>query len=189
MPLGEKIIVASSVPAELKLISDMLRRAGHTVASETSDMANTLRRTRSLYCDLIVIDGNLDGGKGLKTAEIIKQDELAAVLLLVDNDVFARARNFHYLMRPINYNSFIPAVEAALYYRQRESVLREQIRTLQNTLDTRKLTDKAKGFLIDKMNMSENDAHRFIQKEAMKRSVTLKQVAMEIIDKFDDRKK
>jgi AmiR/NasT family two-component response regulator len=38
--------------------------------------------------------------------------------------------------------------------------------------------------LIDKLNMSEHEAHRFIQKEAMRRSVTLRQVALEILDKF-----
>ncbi|KUG04190.1 response regulator [hydrocarbon metagenome] len=182
--MGGKILVASSAAAERKLISEILRRAGHTVSAETADIAHTLRRTRSLFPDLVIIDNGLDGTRGLKAAEIIAGDQLAAVLLLVDSDIFPQARNYHYLIRPANHNSLVPAVEAALYYWRRESGLREQIRKLEDTLETRKLTDKAKGLLIDKMNMSEHESHRFIQKEAMKRSITLRQVAVEIIEKL-----
>lgn len=184
MPLGGKVLVASSAEAERKLINEILRRAGHTVSAETSDIAHTLRRTRLLYPDLVIVDNGLDGAKGLKVAEIIAQDRLAGVLVLVDSDIFPQAKNYHYLIRPVNYGSLVPAVEAALYYWRRESELREQIRRLEDTLQTRKLTDKAKGLLIDKMNMSEQEAHRFIQKEAMKRSVTLRQVAVEILEKL-----
>ncbi len=188
MPLGGKILVASSAAAERKLIIDILRRAGHTVNAETADIAHTLRRTRSLFPDLVIVDNGLDGARGLKAAEIIAQDQLAAVLVLVDSDIFPQARNYHYLIRPVNHSSLIPAVEAALYYWRRESELREQIRKLEDTLETRKLTDKAKGLLIDKMGMSEHEAHRFIQKEAMKRSITLRQVAVEILEKLGQSK-
>ncbi len=185
MPLGGKILVASSAAAERKLISDILRRAGHMVSAETADIAHTLRRTRSLYPDLVIVDSGLDGARGLKVADIIAGDQLAAVLLLVDSDIFPQARNYHYLIRPVNHHSLVPAAEAALYYWRREGELRAKIRKLEDTLETRKMTDKAKGLLIDRMNMSENEAHRFIQKEAMKRSVTLRQVAVEILEKFE----
>ncbi len=188
MPLGGKILVASSAASERKLVSEILRRAGHTVSAETADIAHTLRRTRSLFPDLIIIDYGLDGARGLKAAEIIAQDQLAAVLVLVDSDIFPQARNYHYLIRPVNHSSLVPAVEAALYYWRRESELREQIRKLEDTLETRKMTDKAKGLLIDKMNMSEHEAHRFIQKEAMRRSITLRQVAVEVLEKLGQSK-
>jgi AmiR/NasT family two-component response regulator len=184
MPLGGKILVASSAAAERKLITEILRWAGHTLSAETADIAHTLRRTRALFPDLVIIDSALDGNRGFKAAEIIIQDQLAAVLLLVDSDVSPQARNYHYLIRPVNHNSLVPALEAALYYWRRENKLKERIRKLEDTLETRKITDQAKGRLIDKLNMSEHEAHRFIQKEAMRRSVTLRQVALEILDKF-----
>lgn len=182
MLLGGKIIVASASSSEQKTISDFLRRAGHQVVAETSDMSHTFRRARSLYCDLIIVDGNLEGGKGYKTASIISEDHLAAVLLLVDTDVFPQARYFHYLIRPIYYYTLIPAVEASLLHWQREMELQAQIKKLEDKLETRKILDKAKGILIDRLGISENEAHRFIQKEAMKRGATLRQVAAEILN-------
>jgi AmiR/NasT family two-component response regulator len=130
MPLGGKILVASSAAAERKLITEILRWAGHTLSAETADIAHTLRRTRALFPDLVIIDSALDGNRGFKAAEIIIQDQLAAVLLLVDSDVFPQARNYHYLIRPVNHNSLVPALEAALYYWRRENKLKERIRKL-----------------------------------------------------------
>jgi AmiR/NasT family two-component response regulator len=184
MPLRGKIIVAGALQTERKIISEILRRAGFAIAAETSDAANTLRRTRTLYPDLVIVDLGLDGSKGLKTAEIITQDGLAAVLLIVDSDVFPQASHYHYLIRPLNHNTLIPAVDAALYYWRREGDLRKRLKKLEETLDTRKLLDKAKGLLMDKMGMSENEAHRYIQKVAMNKAITLKQAATQILDEI-----
>lgn len=181
MLLGGRIIVADDIQPERKMIVDTLRHAGHLISAETTDMNQTFRRSRSLYCDLVIIDSGLEGGKGLKTATIISEDQLAAVLLLVDREVFPQA-HFHYLIKPINYNNLIPAVEAALMYWRREEELREQIRKLKENLETRKLVDKAKGILMKQMGISESEAHRWIQKEAMNGGKSLSQAAREIIE-------
>lgn len=188
--MGGKILIAHDSLPERKIIIDVLRKAGYQVAAETTDMAHTLRRIRSLYCDLVIVDSAMDGGKGSKTAEIIHEDQLAAVILLVDNEVSYLARRFHYLIKPVNYDKLIPAVESAIMYWGRENDLRKQIKRLQEQLETRKILDKAKGLLIDSMGLNESEAHHFIQKEAMNRSLTLKQVALEIMEKLSvDKKK
>lgn len=187
MLLGGRIIVADDIVPERKMIVETLRHAGYQISAETADMNHTFRRTRTLYCDLVIVDSNLEGGKGLKTAAVISEEQLAAVLLLADRDVFPQLHQFHYLMKPLNYDNLIPAVEAALMYRQREMELKEEIRKLKETLQTRKLLDKAKGILIARMDMSEDEAHRWIQKEAMNRGQTLRQVAQAIIGKLPPR--
>lgn len=182
--MGGKIIVAYAALPERKVIVDMLRTAGHQVVAETSEIAGTLRKVRSLFCDLVIVDGALEGGKGAKAATIITEDNLAAVMLLVDNDVFPQARQFHYLVKPISYSTIIPAAEAALLYWQRQQELENRIRELESKLQTRRLLDKAKGILMDKKGISENEAHRFIQKKAMDNGSTLMQVAVEIINQL-----
>lgn len=181
--MGGKIIIAQSSSQERTMIVDFLRKAGHQVVAETSDLGHTLRRARSLYCDLVIVDQNLEGGKGLRAAAILEEDQLAAVLLLVDSDVFPQARNFHYLVKPIYYYTIIPAVEAALMYQKRQLELREKIKVLEKKLKTQKLLDRAKGLLMDKLKISENEAHRFIQKNAMDMGLNLDQVALEILSR------
>lgn len=183
MLLGGKIIIADALLNEQKIMMDILRKAGHQVVAVTNDMGHTLRRTRTLYCDLVIVDQNLEGGKGLKTASILGEDHLAAVLLLVDSDVFPQARRFHYLLKPLDYHTLIPAVEAALMYQKRELDLQEQIRELQDKLETQKIVDRAKGKLIDKLGITEAEAHRIIQKSAMNHGLSLKQLAIDILNK------
>lgn len=188
--MGGKILIAHDSLPERRVIGDILRKAGHQVVAETSDMAHTLRRVRSLYCDLVIVDSAMDGGRGAKTAEIIHEDQLSAVVLLADNDVSYLTRRFHYLLKPVNYDKLIPAVESALMYWGRENELRKQIKKLQEQLETRKIMDKAKGRLIDVMGLNESEAHHFIQKEAMNKSMTLKQAALGILEKLSvDQKK
>jgi response regulator NasT len=182
MLLGGRIIVADDILPERKMIVETLSRAGYQISAETTGMNHTFRRTRALYCDLVIVDSGLEGGKGLKTASIISEDQLAAVLLLVDREVFPPTYQFHYLMKPLNQDILIPAVESALMYWRRELELREEIKKLKETLQTRKILDKAKGLLIAQMGMNEGEAHRWIQKEAMNRGQTLRQVAREIIN-------
>lgn len=179
-----KIIVANPSAAERKVMVEILRKAGHQVVAETSDMGNTFRKARSLFCDLVIVDSELEGGTGLKTATIIEEDQLAAVLLLVNSDNDPYAKRFHYLIKPVRDYTLIPAVESALLFWRRQSELQAQIRRLEDKLETRKMADKAKGILMDKLNLSENEAHRFIQKEAMQRGATLRQVAAEVIAKW-----
>lgn len=179
-----KIIVADSLLPEKKLIIELLRSAGHQVVAETGDVGNTLRRARSLYCDLIIVDNGLEGGTGLKTATIIDEDQLAAVLLLVESVNFLQPMRIPYLVKPISVFNLVPAVEAALFYWRKQSDLREELRNMKDKLDTQKSLNKAKGVLIDKLGMNESDAHRFIQKEAMNHGLTIREVAAAIIKKY-----
>jgi response regulator NasT len=181
MLLGGKVILANAVPAEQKMMSEVLKRAGFQVVAETNNMSQTFRRARALFCDLVIVDSALEGGKGWKTASVIEEDQLAAVLILVSRDISLQERRFHYLIKPVFAENLIPAVEAALMYWQRQLDLREKIMKLEDRLETRIILDKAKGTLIDTLGISENEAHRFIQKEAMKRGISLKQVASEVL--------
>ncbi|MEQ8175865.1 MAG: ANTAR domain-containing protein [Syntrophomonadaceae bacterium] len=176
-----KIIVAHPSAAERKIIVDILRKAGHQVVAETSDMGHTFRRARTLYCDLVVVDSGLEGGTGIKTATIIEEDQLAAVLFLANSDNDQYAKRFHYLVKPIYDYTLVPAVESALLFWRRQNEMMSRIRQLEDKLETRKMVDKAKALLMKKGEMSENDAHRFIQKEAMRRGATLREVAADIL--------
>lgn len=185
--LQGKIILASSSSAERKLMSSILQRAGYQVAAETDSISQTLRRIRSLYCDLLIVDSGLDGGRGYKLAEIVDQDKLSAVLMLTDTDVTYFNQEFAYIIKPIKSESLIPAVKTALWNWRRETELRRRILELENKLETRIVLDKAKGVLIDGQGWTEEQAHRYIQKEAMNHGITARQMAALILENLGKR--
>jgi len=187
MPLAGKVLIAVSTGTERTQISEALKRAGYQVVAEVADMGQALRKIRSLLCDLVIVDAGLEGGKGLKTAQIIDEDQLAAVLLLVNREALVNATNLPYLVKPVYDYNLIPAVETALLYWRKYSNLKTEITKLEEKLVARKVLDRAKGLLITRLKMQEPDAHRFLQKEAMNRGLTLIQVAREVISRLDEK--
>lgn len=187
--MAGKILIADSIGAERTQIAEALKRAGYQVIAEVADMAQALRKTRTLMCDLVVVNAALEGGKGLKTASIIDEDKLAAVLLLVNREALVNSTRLPYLVKPVYDYTLIPAVETALLYWQRYGQLRTEITKLEEKLEARKLLDRAKGLLSAQLQMSEPEAHRFLQKEAMNRGLTLPQVAREVIGRLEVKNK
>lgn len=189
MRLGGKVIVASAIPTEKKLMSSILQRAGYQVTAETDSISQTLRKIRSLYCDLLIVDSELDGGKGYKLAEIVSQDQLAAVLMLTDTDVTYFKHDFAYIIKPIRNENLIPAAHSVLSNWRREEELRQRISKLEDKLETRIIMDKAKGILIDVQGWTEEQAHRYIQKEAMNHGITARQMATLILENLGKAKR
>ena len=63
-----------------------------------------------------------------------------------------------------------------------KEILEEENRSLEEQLEVRKLVDRAKGKLMDECKLSEYDAFRFIQTNAMRLRLTMKEVALQVID-------
>jgi response regulator NasT len=62
------------------------------------------------------------------------------------------------------------------------SALVSEISNLNERLETRKLIDRAKGILMKALNLSEPEAFSWIQRAAMDRRLTMKEVALAVID-------
>jgi response regulator NasT len=87
-----------------------------------------------------------------------------------------------YLIKPFQRSELIPAIEVALGRFREMKSLESEVKGLEDQLETRKVVDRAKGMLMDKHGMSENDAFSFIQKTAMQQRVKTKVIAQQLID-------
>ena len=75
----------------------------------------------------------------------------------------------------------MPAIELALGRFKEISDLKQETLMLRESLQTRKLVDRAKGLLIDNYGLKEGDAYRYLQKKAMEDRTTMKAVAEDIL--------
>ena len=94
-----------------------------------------------------------------------------------------------YLVKPFQRGELVPAIEVAMArfaeYRAIEEEherLSEEVATLEDKLETRRVVDRAKGVLMDGHGMAEADAFSFVQRTAMDRRVSMRQVAQEVLD-------
>jgi response regulator NasT len=155
---------------------------------ETGRGDEAVQLVRDLSPDLAILDIKMPGMDGLAAAREIAGERRAAVLILTafsQRDLIEQARDsgaVAYLVKPFQKSELIPAIEVALGRFKETRALEEEVHSLQESLETRKLVDRGKGILMDKFKMSEADAFGFIQKSAMRERVTMKEIARRIID-------
>jgi response regulator NasT len=87
-----------------------------------------------------------------------------------------------YVVKPFTIGDLVPAIEIAISRHQQMKSLAAEVADLHDRLETRKIIDKAKGILMSALNLSEPQAFSWIQKAAMDRRLTMKEVALAVID-------
>jgi response regulator NasT len=142
---------------------------------------------RDLKPDLVILDIKMPGMDGLTAARHIAGERLAAVLILTafsQHDLVEQARDagaLAYLVKPFQKSDLIPAIEMALGRHEQLVALEQENADLAERLEARKLTDRAKGRLMDEHGLSESDAWRFLQRTAMNTRRTIAAVASDVI--------
>ena len=87
-----------------------------------------------------------------------------------------------YLVKPFARHELVPAIELAVSRFAERRALEDEVATLTDRLETRKVVDRAKGLLMTRQQMTEPDAFRWIQRTAMDRRTTMKAVAEAVVD-------
>ncbi len=172
-------------------LKEMLQEEGFEVVAEVADGASAVRLTRELRPDLVILDVKMPVMDGIQAAEEIANERLAAILMLTafsQRDLVEQARRagaMAYLVKPFQKHDLLPAVEIAAGRFRDLSGLEREVDDLQGRLEARKLVERAKGLLQEREGMSEGDAFRFVQRQAMERRLTMRQVAEQIIERLD----
>jgi response regulator NasT len=100
-------------------------------------------------------------------------------------DLVERAREagaMAYLVKPFAKHDLVPAIELAVSRFAEKRALEDEVATLTDRLETRKVVDRAKGLLMTRQEMTEPEAFRWIQRTAMDRRTTMKAVAQAVVD-------
>jgi two-component system, response regulator PdtaR len=168
-------------------LKETLEEEGYDIVGETGRGDEAVRLVRELEPDLVILDIKMPGLDGLSAARQIAEERLAATLVLTafsQRDLIEEARDagaLAYLVKPFQRSELIPAIEISLGRFRELRALHEQASSLEDQLETRKLLDRAKGALMDRHGLGEQDAFRFIQTTAMAERRTMKAVAEQIV--------
>ena len=180
-----KILVAEDEALIRLDLVEMLREAGYEVVAEAGNGKEAIDLAIKHKPDLAILDINMPIMDGLTAAETIVQT--TPVLMLTafsQRDLVERANSLGvmaYVVKPFTINDLIPAIEIAASRYQQMSALVEEVSNLTERLETRKIIDRAKGILMQALNLSEPEAFSWIQKAAMDRRLTMKEVALAVI--------
>lgn len=168
-------------------LKNILEKMGHTVVAEASDGKTAVELARSASPDLAILDIKMPQMDGLDAAKLITEGKICPVILLTaysQRDLIDRAKEagvFGYLVKPFKEGDLLPAMEIAISRYQEMEALEKEVGSLQDALETRKLVDRAKGILMDRRGMREQEAFRWIQAQSMNSRKTMREIAEAVI--------
>lgn len=185
--LGVRVVIAEDEAIVRLDLKEILEEEGYEVVGETGRGDEAVKLVSELTPDLAILDIKMPGLDGLSAAREITSEQRAAVLILTafsQRNLIEEARDagvLAYLIKPFQRSELIPAIEVALGRFNEMKALRAEVGDLEESLETRRVTDRAKGILMDECGMKEIDAFSFIQKTAMRQRAKMKAVAERII--------
>lgn len=179
-------LIADDEPLLRRQARDVLERYGFDQIIEAENGREAVTLALKLEPLLIVIDYTMPELDGLSACDQISKKFPTPMVLMTgatDLETIERARHcgvLSYVVKPFRDEQMLAAVDLAIHQFVELHSLREEVSTLRDALETRKLIDKAKGILIKK-GMSEGEAYRKMQKLSMDKRKTLKEVAEAIL--------
>lgn len=184
-----RIVIADDESIIRLDLKEMLEEAGHTVVGEATDGQRAVELAAKLQPDLIVMDikmPNLDGLGAVKQINSGGSPRIPVVMVtaysqpeLVEQAVELGV--FAYLVKPIKEGDLLPTIEIAMHRASEMKTLEEEVASLKDALETRKLVERAKGILIETYNLNEAEAFRKIQKLSMNSRKPIREIADAII--------
>ena len=180
-----RILVAEDETIIRLDLVEMLTEAGYEVIAQAENGAVAVELAMKHKPDLAILDVKMPEMDGITAAEQIIL--LAPVLMLTafsQRELVERARDagvMAYVVKPFSINDLVPAIEIAISRHKQMKSLEDEVADIYERLETRKVIDRAKGILMKAMNLSEPESFSWIQKTAMDRRISMKEVANAII--------
>jgi len=184
---ARRVLVAEDESLIRLDLTEMLAEEGYQVVGEADDGATAVHLAEELRPDLVVMDVKMPVLDGISAAERIVSQRIAPVLILTafsQRELVERAREagaMAYLVKPFAKTDLVPAIEMALSRHEEIAQLESEVADLTERLETRKLVDRAKGLLQTRYGLTEPDSFRWIQKAAMDKRTSMREVAQVVI--------
>lgn len=182
-----RVIIADDESVIRADLREMLTNLNYLVVGEVGDGRSAVNLARELKPDVVIMDIKMPDMDGIDAARLMTEEKIAPVLLLTayaQRDLVDRAKEagvVGYLVKPFREQEIVPAIEIALARFGEFRELEKEVGDLNETLETRKVVDRAKGILMDSQGLTEQEAFRKIQKMSMNTRKPMKEIAQAIV--------
>ncbi|NLX70195.1 MAG: ANTAR domain-containing protein [Clostridiales bacterium] len=185
--IGIRVCLALNQIEEMKKIKQFLTHQGFSVIDESTDGAAALRNINMLHPDLVIADADLPGINGINLAKIMDEDDVAPVIVITNSNKeglwmnSGQSQGITFLQRPLTKAGLMQTIQLSLMNYRKQKSLKDEIKKLKEQLEDRKLIEKAKGIIMDKLGVTEKEAYRLLQKQSMDTGTPLRELAKAII--------
>jgi two-component system, response regulator PdtaR len=173
-------------------LRELLERLGLEVCAEARDGEEAVALARSAKPDVAIMDVKMPKLDGIEAARQILDERPIPIVMLTaygQDEVVSRAVEagvFGYLVKPFREQDLLPAIRTATARHEELAALREEAESLAEALAARKAIERAKGLLMEKEGLSEQDAFARLRKASQISGRPLRVVAEALIATFGD---
>ena len=169
-----------------------LESAGFEVCAAARDGEEAVQLARRERPELAVLDVKMPRLDGIEAARRILEERRIPIVILTaygQDELVSRAVEagvFGYLVKPFRESDLLPAIRAARARHAELEALREEAESLADALTTRKVVERAKGLLMEREGLSEQDAFARLRRASQASGRPMKVVAEALIATFAD---
>ena len=180
------LLVSSSAKFSDSLLN-LLPETRYDPVSVAADVASARRNLLERRFDIVIINTPLTDDFGTRLALDITEDSGAGVMLLVKSehysDISARVSPYGILtlQKPTSSQMIMQTMFLMCATRERLRRMEEKKASMEEKMVEIRLVNRAKCLLIEQLKMTEKEAHRYIEKQAMDRCVTKREIAEKIL--------
>lgn len=183
-----RILIAEDNDLVAFTLEEQLKGLGYDVIGIARTGAEAIDLAARLGPDLIIMDIRMPEMEGTDAAARINQQRPTPILMLTaytDRETIRKAElagALGYLVKPVNEAELSPAINIALARFRDLQTLRTQVHELEESLEARKLIERAKGILMQRLGLTERDAYERLRQRARDKRAKMKDIAQAIIE-------
>jgi response regulator NasT len=182
-----KILIAEDETIIRLDLKQLLERAGYDVVAEAKDGEEAVALARSEEPELAILDVKMPKLDGIEAARRILEERPVPIVMLTaygQQELVARAVEagvFGYLVKPFREQDLLPAIAAARARHEELQALRAEAESLADALAARKVIEQAKGLLMEKEQLTEQEAFARLRKASQASGRPLKAIAEAVV--------
>lgn len=183
-----RVLIAEDNELVSLTLEEQLTNLGYTVVGVARTGNEAVRLCAQLTPDIVIMDMQMPELGGDAAAQQIARQHPTPVIMLTaysDSEHIRKAESsgaLGYLVKPINPEELPPAIDVAIARFREMQKLRDQVDTLQETLESRKVIERAKGILMQRRQLSEDEAYELMRQRARDRHCKVKDIAQAIVE-------
>ena len=182
-----RVLIAEDNAKTRLFLKNQLELMGFEVVAAVPNGEEAVKLVPELKPDLVIMDIKMPKMNGIEAAKEISSKGLIPIILItgLSSDELAaqaiEAGVFAYLVKPVTKKHLEPAIKIALARYEQFKSLKTEVLDLKDAIETRKLVERAKGILMKRCNISEDDAFKLLQTHSQKENKKMKEVAENIV--------
>jgi response regulator NasT len=181
------VVIAEDNATTRRCIKDQLEALGYEVVGAAANGQVAVKMVEELRPSLVILDVKMPKMSGIEAARAITDLDPIPIILVtgLSSDGLAEeaieAGVFSYLVKPITKKHLLPAIKLAMGRFQEFSGLKDEVKDLKEAIEARKVIEKAKGILMKRCKIDENDAYRLLQTQSQKENRKMREIAEMVV--------